>query len=1009
MKKTHLFLIIICLLLGGVLTAHGQRRRGQTKPPAKTTSPIQSPTPTQKATSPAQGFFNEGLNCPTEDYDCQISNYTKAINLGLATKEVFKNRGNAYLQRKDIDKALADYTKLIELDPNDTSGYKNRGKLYHEISNSPQAVNAAIRDFTSAIDLEPKDIEAYILRAKAYFTTNQIEKGHSDLDTVVRIDPRNTNILLFQAKIFANTEEFEKALEKLSSIISIQPENTEAFIEQAKIYERQRKYDLAVNDYRKVIGLDPENAMSHVGLAEVFEKIKKFDDALKEYTKAIELTPTNTDFLFKRARLYRNQRKRAEASADITKVIELSPGNARAYEFRCGIEKEDANDLKAVEDCSIAITLDPNVDDAYLYRFEILDAEQSNLTAATLKYFSEIVKNAPPLQPVYDIWLKDLKLGSKNKRLKAGYAIRTGSPNSKNFEELASGEILRGYFWLAEENFNQALNLDPKSSDAYVGRGRTLYFKSENTLLGGGGDFNTSSLLALQDFLKAAKLDPYNKNLLKELYYVSISKRNDVLKLRLDLLNILIGSNPDNISLLANRVRTLLDIFDNEIKNKEFHKRDNYELKLINENWNGIPRLIDADSQKIVEIYRSSKKGSGEDSAMKSAYIGLTFPYPYRNLKQKYIIYSKRLEILEKLIARVPEYYWFYSEKVGLLDSINKQSTPARTAAHQKGQDLLKDWHAKSYADLMNLNSAIQKGVEIAKNISIRSPEVAIQPNFNKSIWEQELQKVEREDAYADKLLAAYQTRTEQEIQRLRQEAAEIQRREKEEKARRNAETMNALIGLITTTAEVISTNRRGSSTMQTPPPNSRPQNTQTAGQPTTANTTGGGSSNVGNKYLKTGEIIISDTIMESQKERPDDFASKNTDCLIAGYTQYTHSWSGWQPTSIDGLLWRNMGPRRACGNPINNEKGKVAYDWYFAYKNTTNSIIYVECDQISGDGTPVNTCGGLIGPGGVIKHSDAANHTFSDAPNVSFKLRYLETCTAVRMSKDGLSGWGCQ
>ena len=128
------------------------RLSGKNVPVRKTTAPISKPKVTEPANevapvkkavveiSPAQDFFNQGLKCEAKDYDCQISNYTKAINLNLNTKDVFKNRGNAFLQRKDFDKAIADFTKLIELDLNDASGYKNRGRIYLENSNSPQAV-----------------------------------------------------------------------------------------------------------------------------------------------------------------------------------------------------------------------------------------------------------------------------------------------------------------------------------------------------------------------------------------------------------------------------------------------------------------------------------------------------------------------------------------------------------------------------------------------------------------------------------------------------------------------------------------------------------------------------------------------------------------------------------------------------------------------------------------------------------------------------------------------------
>lgn len=988
MKKQIFLLFVFALLTIQAFEAYGQKRPPVTrKTNVMVTKPTTEPTPMPPPVqvSPAQKFFDEGLKCAAEDYDCQISNYTKAINLDLKTKEVFKNRGNAYLQRKDFDKAIADFTKLIELDLNDASGYKNRGKIYLENVKSPQHFEAAIRDFTNAIDLEPKDKEAFILRSKAHFSFGDFEKGRIDLASAIQIDPTNTELLKYQAKIYSLSENYDKAIETYSKIIALQPNSSETLVERGKAYESVKKFDLAAKDYNRAEEIDLKNPLPIINLAELFIKDKKFDEAVKEFTKAIELTPTNTDLLFKRAKLYRQLNKNAEASADITKVIELSPRNAKAYEFRCGIEKDVDNMLKAVEDCSIAISLDFNVDDAYIYRYQMFDLQQANLVSSVLKQFSDIAKGESSLQPIYDMYVSDSKLGSKNKRLNAGLRIRTGSQIAKDFEQLGSGEMFRGYYWLAEKNFTEALNLDPSSVDAYVGRGTTLLYKStaENY-----GVLDENKLYAgLQDYQRAASIDPLNNNLINAMKgsFVSLGRRPDVLNLILEVLNTLIAKNPNDMSLLATRVQVRLEQFEKESK---FDRK--YERKLIKDDWNGIPRAIEADSRKIVELYSNSKKGHIENSAMGFAELGLSLPYNYEP--------SKQLELLDKLISQNPDYYGFYWSKAVIF----KLNTEKGKIAWQKQNDLKKELFVRSYANLRNIYDAAQKGVDFVKKLPSTVNETATLSGFDQTLRQQEIQRIEREDDYADKLRAAFQAKAQQEIQRLQRESVEREQREKEEKARRNADTMNALFGLINITTEIITNNRQSTSQIPQPNTSSRPQTTQSGGTSTTINQTNGnsGSTVTGcndgiirggtgfdcNQFVTSGHTVLDETTRASYWQE-----ICKTDSIC----------SQWAQTPLSQVYFRGR-----LG--IDKSAKDKPYVWTIGFKNTSNSVVVFFPELIYGDGTTQPGDGVALTPG-----SETVWHvtwgTNSGSSEVSIRMRKYAICSNIsRITDNGRSGYKC-
>jgi len=424
--------ITLVLLSFAASPIFGQRTRPPTRPkaPVERPQPAPTPAPAREAATPEQTFFNEGLKCPPHDDDCQISNYTKAINLGLATKEAFKNRGNAYSQRKDFDKALADYTKLIELDPNDASGYKSRGKLYLEIFSSPQAVNAAIRDLTSAIDLEPKDVEALKLRSSAYIKLTNYDKAKADLDRIASIEPNNVDVILGQAQMFLDTKQYDNAVGAFDRALAIKP-SASTYLSRGNAYFASRKYDLAVADFSKAIEFDPKNAGAYDARAKTYLRSRKVDLATQDIDRAIELDPSrknslidlaeslqqqtdyagaakiydnllttnpdHTDFLIKRGILHIWLEDYDAALRDISRAVDLAPHSSKTYEARCTLNSAMANRAAAIADCTKAIELNPMVEEPYLLRASAVSLQTGNFadyTAALNKMSENKISNA---------------------------------------------------------------------------------------------------------------------------------------------------------------------------------------------------------------------------------------------------------------------------------------------------------------------------------------------------------------------------------------------------------------------------------------------------------------------------------------------------------------------------------------------------------------------------------------------------------------------------------------
>jgi tetratricopeptide (TPR) repeat protein len=72
----------------------------------------------------------------SQDFDEAIHLCSQAIESGKFSgndlSEIYKNRGKAWVDKKEYDLAILDYNKAIEIDPNDADAYLTRGTTWFD-------------------------------------------------------------------------------------------------------------------------------------------------------------------------------------------------------------------------------------------------------------------------------------------------------------------------------------------------------------------------------------------------------------------------------------------------------------------------------------------------------------------------------------------------------------------------------------------------------------------------------------------------------------------------------------------------------------------------------------------------------------------------------------------------------------------------------------------------------------------------------------------------------------
>ena len=287
-----------------------------------------------QAQSPAQDAFKAGLACPEADYECQITNFTKVIELGAAVPQAYLNRGYAYRLKGSYDLAIADFTKAIELKPDYDFAYGNRANLYLKKGN----FDLALADLNKAIQLKPDNAVAYNDRGHTYQRMGNKDLALADFDKAIQLygDSPAAFLTYFNRGLLRCSQGCsDLAFADYNNAIRLNPNFAEAYVERGGVYNSKHRFDLALADHNKALQLKPDLPQAYNGRGWVYHQQRRFDPAIADYTTAIRLKPDYATAYCNRGVAYAEVGEYDLAIADDTKALDLDPNlNDEIYRSR---------------------------------------------------------------------------------------------------------------------------------------------------------------------------------------------------------------------------------------------------------------------------------------------------------------------------------------------------------------------------------------------------------------------------------------------------------------------------------------------------------------------------------------------------------------------------------------------------------------------------------------------------------------------------------------------------
>ncbi len=297
--------------------------------------------------------FRAGLHARNDDYEKEIDDYTKAIEI---SRDKHYRDIVAIEECKDIKRLDSIVTAYVRARGTSYAVHGNREKAVADAKNSDdlvrfgdQLVNKysksknypeAIFYYTKAIELSSGETkEIYIKRGDAYESLGDYANAIADYTKAAGEGEISADVYHKCGNIYLKLEDWVKAIDNYNHAIE---KGDNAYFHRGYAYGMLKDYAHAIENYTKAIEQE-ESSSAYNNRGNCYDGQEKYDNALADYSKAIEISTKNSSYYRSRNRIkeanendhdaamyYRNRGllhqklgHTAEAEADLAKAQEL--------------------------------------------------------------------------------------------------------------------------------------------------------------------------------------------------------------------------------------------------------------------------------------------------------------------------------------------------------------------------------------------------------------------------------------------------------------------------------------------------------------------------------------------------------------------------------------------------------------------------------------------------------------------------------------------------------------
>ena len=266
----------------------------------------------------------------------------------------------------------------------------------------------------------------------------------------------------------SNENQQNEASNEVSSVDTL---DINGYINRARWYLANQKVGNAIRYINSALSIDGKNVDALLVLADIYYALGDQDNILLTLNKATEIAPMDARPIIKLAELSFLQGNNKMANAYLDKALELKSINPQAYYMRGVICMSNNDTVQALKQFMKARNQDDSFIDPVLQIANIYAAQRNPMA---MDFYALALQMEPDnLGTLYDLAMYMQDNGKPEKALEIYDTLNVRMPG--NYQVLFN----KGYVNLvylfeydkAIENFDKALEINPKSIDALLNKG----------------------------------------------------------------------------------------------------------------------------------------------------------------------------------------------------------------------------------------------------------------------------------------------------------------------------------------------------------------------------------------------------------------------------------------------------------------------------------------------------------------------------------------------------------
>jgi tetratricopeptide (TPR) repeat protein len=177
----------------------------------------------------------------------RIQLWSHAISVKPNASKALKNRGTAYLEKKEYNKAVLDFDQALKIEPDFAEAFYARGLAHLRMEN----LDPALADFNNAIKYRPHYPEAFNNKGVVHNRKGEKEKALENFKQAISIDLNYAEARNNRGVIYSQRNERGKAIEDFTAAIRAKSQYADAYKNRGIMYYQNQEYKKALADWRQ--------------------------------------------------------------------------------------------------------------------------------------------------------------------------------------------------------------------------------------------------------------------------------------------------------------------------------------------------------------------------------------------------------------------------------------------------------------------------------------------------------------------------------------------------------------------------------------------------------------------------------------------------------------------------------------------------------------------------------------------------------------------------------------